>query len=115
MIDDRFAISKHAGIRARQRGYRQADISFVIENGTQVPDGYFLREKDAASIIRRARLMISNWKYTLEQASRLRGTFVPLVSEAGAVSIYRPCRRKLKHLLHDRRRAGRRNKRRAHQ
>lgn len=97
-------ISKHAAIRARQRGYCQNDIRFVIEHGTEVPEGYLLRRKDVRSIVEHNKLT-SN--VHVERAIRLVGTFVPITTDGRAASVYRPCSRKCKHLLHGRRSAGR--------
>ncbi len=97
-------ISKHAATRARQRGYSQSDIRFVIENGTEVPDGYLLRKKDI-------RLMVEDEELTgkalMTWATKLEGTFVPSTKDGRAMSVYRPSSRKRKHLLHGRRSAGR--------
>jgi len=76
-------ISKHAAKRASQRGFRESDIRFVIENGTETSEGFFLRRKDADLVA--------------EQAKRLEGTFVPWTNGC-AVSIYRVGGRKRRHL-----------------
>ncbi|WP_429819118.1 hypothetical protein [Ensifer sp. B1-9] len=105
-------ISKHAVIRARQRGYSRHDITFVIEHGTEVPDGFFLREKDVQSMIQRKELPS---KRLAERAIKLAGTFVPMTTDGCAASVYRPCARKCKHLLHGRYSAGRSYKRKGRQ
>ena len=54
--------SKHAQTRARQRGYRDSDIDFVIKHGTNVDDGSFLTDKDVqtrlVSLLRNADLLL---------------------------------------------------------
>lgn len=106
------AVSKHAARRARQRGYSQQDIGFVIENGTEVPDGYFLRKKDV-------QLMVEDEELTsqalIERANKLEGTFVPATKDGRAMTIYRPCSRRRKRLLQGRRSAGRPYERKGHQ
>lgn len=98
-------VSKHAAIRARQRGYSQQDLRLVIENGTEVPDGYFLRKKDV-------QLMIDDEELTspalIERAKKLEGTVVPATKGGRAITVYRPYFQRRKRLLHDRRSAGRR-------
>ena len=92
-------ISKHAAIRARQRGYIQNDVRFVIEHGTRVPDGYLLREKDVRPMVKDKELT-SN--VDIERVGKLVGTFVPTTTDGLALSVYRPSRRKTRHLLHER-------------
>ncbi|MBP1885719.1 hypothetical protein J2Z50_004013 [Ensifer mexicanus] len=104
-------ISKHAAIRARQRGYSQDDIRFVIEHGTEVPDGYLLRLKDVRLMLKHNKL---SSRLLMERAMKLAGTFVPITPDGHAASVYRPCSRKCKHLLHGRRSAGRPHGRRKH-
>ncbi|MGR9431355.1 DUF4258 domain-containing protein [Rhizobium leguminosarum] len=97
-------ISKHAAKRARQRGYSQHDIRFVIENGTEVPDGYLLRKKDIQLMVEDEELAS---QALIDRARKLEGTFVPATKDGRAMTVYRPCLRRRKRLLHDRRTAGR--------
>ena len=83
--------SKHAQARARQRGYRDSDIDFVMKHGTDVDDGSFLTDGD----VHRA---IEKRKQEIQQFSRLKGTVV-IVSGNTAVSIYRPDKRRAKKLI----------------
>jgi len=86
-----FRKSKHAQARARQRGYRDSDIDFVMKHGTDVDDGSFLTDGD----VHRA---IEKRKQEIQQFSRLKGTVV-IVSGNTAVSIYRPDKRRTKKLI----------------
>lgn len=112
MIKGSRTISKHAATRARQRGYSQHDIRFVMEHGTEVPDGYFFRRRDF-------QLMVEDEELTsqalIERAKKLEGTFVPATKDGRAMTIYRPCSRRRKRLLHGRRSAGRPYERKGHQ
>jgi len=109
------SITAHFITRARQRGYRQEDLAIMERFGTFQADGLLLREKDVAAeighlsmtlrLIRRggANGNASEIARGIERLRRLQGAFIPI--ECGhAVSIYRPCRRRLKHVLHGRRR-----------
>jgi len=97
-------ISKHAAKRARQRGYSQHDIRFVIENGTEVPEGYLLRRKDVQLMVEEEELAS---QALIELARKLEGTFVAAAKDGRAITVYRPCLRRRKRLLHDRHSAGR--------
>ncbi len=65
-----YDISKHAHVRARQRGYRKRDLSFVLEHGTVVSSGILLTKRDVCEIEQQARQMIA-------LARRLQGTYLP--------------------------------------
>ena len=83
--------SKHAQVRARQRGYRDSDIDFVIKHGTNVDDGSFLTDGDVHKAIEKR-------KQEIQQFSRLKGTVV-IVSGDTIVTTYRPDKRRTKRLL----------------
>ncbi|WP_444452287.1 hypothetical protein ACTTAI_14780 [Rhodobacter capsulatus] len=84
MNDLRF--TAHAEARMRQRGYRDADIGFVLSVATRVAeDAFFLSDKDASREIERRR-------HEIQQLERLRGTKVILEGES-FVTIYHSDRR----------------------
>jgi hypothetical protein len=113
------SITAHFITRARQRGYRREDLAIIEKFGTFREDGLLLREKDVAAEIdhlsmtlRRIRRSRANGNFSaseiegedyeivreIERLQRLRGAFIPI--ECGhALSIYRPCRRRLKYVL----------------
>jgi hypothetical protein len=71
----------HAEARMRQRGFRNADIGFVLSVATRVAeDAFFLSEKDVAREIERRRREI-------QQLERLRGTKV-IVEGKSLITIY---------------------------
>lgn len=79
MPDVRF--TRHAEVRMRQRGFRNADIGLVLSVATRVADdAFFLSDKDAAREIERRRREI-------QQLERLRGTKV-IVEGESLVTIY---------------------------
>ena len=86
-----FRKSKHAQARARQRGYRDSDIDFVMKHGTDVDDGSFLTDGD----VHRA---IEKRKQEIQQFSRLKGTVVILRRNMVA-TVYRPDKRRTKKLI----------------
>ena len=83
--------SKHAQARARQRGYRDSDIDFVIKHGTNVDDGSFLTDGDVHKAIEKR-------KQEIQQFSRLKGTVV-IVSGDTIVTTYRPDKRRVQKLI----------------
>ena len=103
----------------RQRGYRSADFETIESLGTTSRDGIVLRKKDIdpelkwlsaeLKMVRKRRASLQNSCPAerniirqIERARRLTGTFIPLAA-GHALSIYRPCERRLKHLLRGRR------------
>src|SRR5262249_38961874 len=114
----KLSTTAHYVTRARQRGYRQEDLAIMERFGTFWPDGLLLREKDVAAaiaplsitlrLIRRGRANgnASEIVREIESLRRLQGTFIP-IEDGHAVSIYRPCGRRLKYVL----RGGRRPRR----
>jgi hypothetical protein len=120
-------ITAHYIVRARQRGYRLEDLAIMERLGTLRADGLLLRERDVAPEIERLSMMLrrirrrrANGNFSaseidgeeyetvreIQRLQRLRGAFIPI--ECGhALSIYRPCSRRLKYVL----RRGRRPRR----
>jgi hypothetical protein len=115
-------ITAHSAIRMRQRGYQLGDFETIESIGTLVADGILLRKRDtevelsrlAAELKRirqgKAALQIvgsaegATERDIIRRMERLRslaGTFIPTV-EGCALSIYRPCNRRLKYMLHGR-------------
>lgn len=89
-------LSKHATVRARQRGYRLADVELVSCLGTEVADGFLLTRRDIDRMAPLTDPLLA------ERLVRLVGSFVP--SAAGlSLSIYRPSRRRMRLLLTGRR------------
>lgn len=75
MIDH--PMTNHAECRKQQRGFRDTDISIVLEAATQVaPDAYMLTRADA-------RREIAKRKHEIQQLERLSGS--KLIVEGGAV------------------------------
>jgi hypothetical protein len=76
----------HAEARMRQRGFRNADIGFVLSVATRVAeDAFFLSDKDVAREIERRRREI-------QQLERLRGTKV-IVEGKSLITIYQSNRK----------------------
>jgi len=105
-------LTAHYVVRARQRGYRLGDLAIMERLGTLRADGLLLREKDVAPEIERLSMTLrrirrgrANGNFSasevvreIERLRRLQGAFIPI--ECGhAVSIYRPCSRRLKHII----------------
>lgn len=117
-------VTGHFIVRARQRGYRLADLAMVESMGTFAGDGILLRKKDIAPEVDRLTARLRRIRHRkadgnfipaeieieeretvlqIERLRRLPGVFVPL-ENGHALSIYRPFRRRLKHILHGGRR-----------
>jgi hypothetical protein len=117
-------ITGHCAARMRQRGYQIADLETIESLGTPSGDGIVLRTKDVAPELEQLSMLLKTIRQhrsavpnpppneaasaereiidRIQRLRRLAGTFIPL--EGGqALSIYRPCERRLKHLLRDRR------------
>jgi hypothetical protein len=126
----RLAITAHFAVRMRQRGYRLGDYETVQTLGTQVRDGIVLLKRDAEDELRRLAEDLLNIRgqrtgnlrsaevaserdivRQMERLSKLVGTFIPTAG-GSALSIYRPCNRRRKHILRGRRASGRRPRRR---
>jgi hypothetical protein len=117
----------HSGVRARQRGYRLEDFAIVERLGIFAGDGIFVRKKDVAPEIERLSRVLRHMRrevsrnlhlpgieaeepkveskivQQIERLQRLPGAFIPIES-GQALSIYRPCSRRVKRLLRGRRR-----------
>jgi hypothetical protein len=116
-------LTAHFAVRARQRGYRPEDLTIIERLGTFRKHGIFLRRKDVEPEIERLGATLRHIRHTangtasrseieaevtqmIERLQRLRGAFIP--SECGrALSIYRPCERRVKQILRGRRRSRR--------
>jgi hypothetical protein len=111
-------LTAHYVTRARQRGYRVEDLAIMERFGTFQGDGLLLREKDVAAEIERLSIELQRIRRgtangnaseivrEIERLRRLQGAFIP-IERGHAVSIYRPCGRRLKYVL----RGGRRPRR----
>ena len=119
MEQTNLSITAHYIARARQRGYRMEDLAIMERLGTFRADGLLLREKEVAREIERLSMTLrqirrgrANGKFNASEIDgeeheivreiarlrRLQGAFIPI--ECGrAVSIYRPCRRRMKYVL----------------
>jgi hypothetical protein len=117
----------HYRVRARQRGYRQEDFAIVERLGIFTGDGIFVRKRDVAPEIERLSRVLRHMRrrasrifhqpgieveepkveskivQQIERLQRLPGVFIPIES-GQALSIYRPCSRRVKRLFRDRRR-----------
>jgi hypothetical protein len=116
----RMTITAHGAERLRQRGFRQSDFEIVADLGSDLGQGIFLRKKDvkpelrilakALAEIRRERTGDPETTgpsereiiWQMERLLRLVGTYIPTANGC-ALSIYRPCNRRLKHILRGRR------------
>src|SRR5260370_39948007 len=95
-------ITLHATARAQQRGYRPDDLELIAEYGTLVPEGILLLRRDIG------RVVVQDGKFTIradgaarksvERLGRLVGSYMP-TQNGRALSIYRPCKRRLLKLL----------------
>ena len=84
-------MTEHVLHRIRQRGFRESDLAFVVEHGSEVADGIYLRDRDARNIIEHAKVLIA-------LATRLRRTYVVLDGD-NLITTYRPARRTEKKIL----------------
>jgi hypothetical protein len=84
-------MTDHVLHRIRQRGLRESDLAFVIEHGSEVADGVFLRDQDARDIIGYAKTLIT-------LATRLRRTYV-VIKDDKLVTAYKPARKKERNIL----------------
>jgi hypothetical protein len=112
-------ITAHCSVRARQRGYQPTDLAIMERLGTAAGDGILLRKRDVeyeietlSRQLRRIRRRKAHQRLyqndgktgeyeiiqQINRLQRLSGAFVP-VKHGHALSSYRPCMRRLKHLL----------------
>lgn len=88
---DNLYVTEHVLHRIRQRGLRESDLAFVVEHGSEVADGIYLRDRDARTIISHAKTLIA-------LATRLRRTYV-VIKDDKLITAYRPARRIEKKIL----------------
>jgi hypothetical protein len=119
MREESITITAHYAARARQRGYRSEDLAIMERLATAAEDGILLRTRDVQHEIEwlssqlrhirrrktderlcQAEIEIGEYEIVqqIERLQRLPGAFVPL-ENGHALSIYRPSRRRLKHIL----------------
>jgi hypothetical protein len=120
----RLRITSHVAVRMRQRGYHLRDLDAVENLGTQMENhGILLLKKDAEPELTRLNKELKNLRRQksrersaecelIQQIERIRRlvkttTFIPTANGC-ALSIYSPCKRRLKYILHGRRAYGRR-------
>jgi hypothetical protein len=122
----KLTITAHSAVRMRQRGYHVDDFATVENLGTHTAGGVLLRKKDVypeqmrlseelksirsqkVSDLKSARC--SGEREIIRQLKSLRrlvGTYIPTAGGC-ALSIYRPCSRRLKYILDGRRASSRR-------
>ena len=115
-------ITSHYLVRARQRGYRPEDLAIIERLGNFGGDGLLVRKKDVAPEIerlsttlrhirrRRASAKFQPVEFEVDegeiarkitQLQRLSGSYIPIESGL-ALSIYRPSKRRAKHILRGR-------------
>lgn len=76
-----YIMTKHADVRANQRGLRSQDIHFLLELGAQIaPDAYLMTDDVAAREIARR-------KHEIQQLERLKGKKV-VVEGATVITAY---------------------------
>ena len=88
---DNLYMTEHVLQRIRQRGLRESDLEFVVEFGSEVADGIYLRDRDARNIIEHAKAII-------DLATRLRRTYVVLEGDK-LITTYRPARKTERKIL----------------
>jgi len=86
-------LSRHAETRLAQRGIGIDDIELISLIGTEVPDGWLVRDKDCDAFEREC-------QHLLRRARRLRGKRV-VVAEGTVITAYHACRGTAKQLLED--------------
>ncbi len=60
------SLSEHGAVRLKQRGIRESDVDFLVENGTKKGDMIVFTNKDFAKMEKKAKLL-------LKISERLRG------------------------------------------
>jgi len=61
-------LTKHAEIRLQQRGMKPSDIDLIVEYGSSMRDGYFLRKKDVQSVVSSLRKKIQRLEKLTDHA-----------------------------------------------
>ncbi|MBY6266542.1 hypothetical protein EI613_32355 (plasmid) [Azospirillum sp. 412522] len=85
------SVTRHATTRMAQRALHADDLELIMLVGTEVEDGYLVREKDCQAAERYL-------KRLLDQVRRLRGARVVVDGEQ-VVTVYRAGSSKKRHLL----------------
>jgi len=83
--------TEHAVARLAQRALSPEDVDLILSFGTEVPDGYFMRDADTRQVVDALRGMI-------QKIERTRGKFVVTAGDR-IVTAYPASRRKQRHLL----------------
>lgn len=114
-IKEDLTLTRHASVRASQRGFRKADIAMLLEVSTPIgSDASLLMDADVAREVRRRRIdikrlrrspsisagaeQIAELKREISQLERLRGVKLIFGGES-LVSIYRVTARRQKRVL----------------
>ena len=84
-------VTNHAAIRMAQRALSQEDIDLIVALGTEVPDGYLVRDADANRVIEELRREI-------QKIERVRGKLA-VVAGNKLVTAYAATRQKQRRLL----------------
>lgn len=84
-------ITNHAAVRMAQRGIMPKDAELIVLIGTEVEDGYLVRDKDYQEIEHAL-------KRFLQRIRRLKGKRL-VVSKGHIVTAYHPSRRYQRRLL----------------
>ena len=83
--------SNHARTRMRQRAMSSTDVGTIVGHGTQVRDGYLLRERDVSEAV-------SRLKHQIRTLERLRNRAV-ICDKGTVITMYPASKRKQKQLL----------------
>ncbi|MBC6441216.1 MAG: DUF4258 domain-containing protein [Rhodospirillales bacterium] len=92
-------ITNHASRRLQQRGMKQADIDFILTQGTEVDaEKIMLTDRDARRVIKglkepRAGLGIKKRKLMIATAERLRGKAI-IIADGRVITAYHNTRRR---------------------
>ncbi len=84
-------ITGHAAIRMAQRAFRLRDAELIVLIGTEVEDGYLVREKDYQQVERTLKELLS--RFRLLVGKRL------VVADGTIVTVYHATRRQQRRLL----------------
>lgn len=85
------AITDHAAVRMAQRGIQTKDADLIVLIGTEVEDGYLVREKDYQQIEHVLKTLLARFK-------RLVGKRL-VVTEGRVITAYHASRNKRRYLL----------------
>jgi PHD/YefM family antitoxin component YafN of YafNO toxin-antitoxin module len=84
-------ITGHAAIRMAQRAIRVRDAELIVLIGTEVEDGYLVREKDYQQVERTLKELLN--RFRLPVGKRL------VVADGTVVTVYHATRRQQRRLL----------------